>query len=200
MDHKHFDEITEPFVEHLMATMKVKSAEYSRGGEKFHNFKSAASRLGCTPERALWGMAEKHLGSVYDIINGIEQGKGAPKTDLLDEKFGDLICYLLLQRGLIIERSLAEHKANPPVYGADMDGFEALRGMHGKMVKAKFYPRQGLPPIEVKGTVIAGTLAMLDVVDGAYLLPGGSEACKKGFKSAIVPGEGRSLVNVREIE
>lgn len=81
-----------------------KDKEYSRNGDKFHNFKIAAAMDGITPERALRGMWLKHLISIKDIIDDLDIGI-LPDQKILDEKITDNINYLLLLEGLIKERS-----------------------------------------------------------------------------------------------
>jgi len=54
-----------------------------------------------TPERALWGMAKKHLVSVTDLIHG----RAEVTPERIDEKIGDMINYLILLEGLLIKKS-----------------------------------------------------------------------------------------------
>ena len=76
-----------------------KDAEYSRGGDKLYNFKRAALLENITPEKALLGMWTKHLISIIDIINEIDQK--IPSKEMLDEKINDNLNYLFLLEGLI---------------------------------------------------------------------------------------------------
>ncbi len=80
-----------------------KNKEYSRDGDKLHNFKVAARYKGETPEKALWGMWVKHIVSIEDIINDLEKGI-VPSYKTLDNKIGDGINYYLLLEGLLVER------------------------------------------------------------------------------------------------
>ena len=55
-------------------------------------------------------MALKHLVSIDDIINDTKRDK-YPTDDILDEKFGDMINYLILAKAVIIEeRQIQELK------------------------------------------------------------------------------------------
>jgi hypothetical protein len=98
-----FNMIVDDCAEKMKATLQKKSGEYSRGGDRFHNFKVAGRRRDMSPERALAGMKEKQCVSVEDIIDDIDNGV-LPTMAMLDEKFGDEINYLVLLKGLIIER------------------------------------------------------------------------------------------------
>jgi hypothetical protein len=69
-----------------------------------HNFNRAAAMLGCCPERALVGMLSKHLVSVLDLVDAIEQRGELPTVKLLEEKCGDSINYLILLEALVKER------------------------------------------------------------------------------------------------
>jgi hypothetical protein len=83
--------------------LNEKGEEYSRGGDRLWNFKSAARKRNCTPEQALMGMKAKHDVSVDDIVDMVVSGR-LPSKEALAEKFGDSINYLLLLEGLIEER------------------------------------------------------------------------------------------------
>jgi len=80
-----------------------KDKEYSRNGEKLHNFKRAGELLGVTPEEALLGMWSKQLVSLMDIARDVKEGR-LPSRELLTEKVGDVINYAVLLEALITER------------------------------------------------------------------------------------------------
>lgn len=91
----------------LDQTMKVllrKEAEYATTTDRFHNFKVAARKLNCTPERALLGMMVKHTVSVEDIIDSLDTGNPKLDTDLIYEKIGDSVNYLILLEGMLLQR------------------------------------------------------------------------------------------------
>jgi hypothetical protein len=83
-----------------------KDKEYSRGGDKLYNFKRAGLLENTTPEKALLGMWAKHLISIIDIINEIDQN--IPSKEMLNEKFNDNINYLFLLEGLIEDRKIQD--------------------------------------------------------------------------------------------
>lgn len=57
---------------------------------------------GITPVGALSGMMCKHTVSIYDLINGYEEGR-AIEPELWDEKIIDSINYLILLRAALYE-------------------------------------------------------------------------------------------------
>ena len=78
-----------------------KGQEYSRGGDRLHNFKRAAAIEKTTPEKALIGMAMKHIVSIMDMVDDLP---ALPTDEVLAEKFTDAHNYLLLLEALIEER------------------------------------------------------------------------------------------------
>lgn len=84
-------------------TLVEKGKEYRRNNDPLHNFRVAAKVQNTTEEKALWGFAVKHYVSFLDIINDIEQGR-LPKEEVVDEKIGDLINYLILCEASIKEK------------------------------------------------------------------------------------------------
>lgn len=103
MHYQEFDRLIGQRLKRCERVLCQKSEEYSRGGERLHNFYTAARMKGETPEQALWGMAMKHIVSVADIVNDTMEGK-VPDKKLLDEKIGDWINYGLLLEGLLEDR------------------------------------------------------------------------------------------------
>ena len=86
-----------------------KHKEYSRGGDKLHNFKRAAEiKANITPETACIGMAMKHISSILDMVDDIENYQELPTERFLTEKTTDAINYLILLEALITERRTNE--------------------------------------------------------------------------------------------
>ncbi len=115
MRHEQFEKILE---ERLTLTRKIlasKNAEYSSGTDKLHNFKRAGAMEQCSPEKALVGMWTKHIISLLDIVDEIERKCGINARcfpsfnpdeyiEMVEEKIGDAINYLILLEALIKER------------------------------------------------------------------------------------------------
>jgi hypothetical protein len=98
------NKITEEFFQYILNervcqiedVLAKKAREYVRNEDRLHNFNVASIISNKTREDVLWnGFALKHLVSVFDMVNDINEGK-LPKKELVDEKIGDLINYLIL--------------------------------------------------------------------------------------------------------
>jgi len=110
MNNKEFEKILNKRIESIKATLSKKGDEYSGNSkDRFYNFKRAAQITGESPEQALWGMALKHLVSVIDIIEKINGKKEYPSDNLLNEKFGDLINYIVLLEAMIKENKVKQN-------------------------------------------------------------------------------------------
>ena len=100
MDSKTFNEILISRIGKIQDTLRKKGDEYVVGGDILHSFRAAANITNTTPERALRGMMMKHLVSVLDII----ESEDITPIDVVDEKLGDLINYLILLEACLIDR------------------------------------------------------------------------------------------------
>jgi hypothetical protein len=103
MEHGEFFSMVDDTFDMCKSVLGAKNAEYARGGDKLHNFKVAAGLEQCSPEMSLRGMLTKHVVSIYDMVNDIEKGE-MHSIEQWDEKLIDALNYLLLLRGLLIER------------------------------------------------------------------------------------------------
>ena len=86
--------------EHILG---VKAKEYMRGDDRLHNFNVASRMSGETPEDCLMGMKLKHTVAISDIVDDVRNDK-LPTLDLLKEKIGDEINYLILLEAMITNR------------------------------------------------------------------------------------------------
>ena len=105
-----FNQVVKNRVEKCVALLVPKGEEYTRGGDRLHNFKVAARVEGISPERALRGMDLKHRVSLMDIVDDLDRGV-LPAQKVLDEKINDSINYLLLLEALITDKRDAAHAA-----------------------------------------------------------------------------------------
>jgi len=104
MDIDNFNKLVDYIVEErIKGVMCSKSAEYSRGKDKLHNFKRAALIDNTTPIEALRGMHLKHRCSISDMLDDIRVDKHASR-ELWEEKFGDVINYYILLYALLVEK------------------------------------------------------------------------------------------------
>lgn len=103
MTEDQFDQLVEDRCNKISKTLVEKGKEYRRNYDPLHNFRVAAKVQNTTEEKALWGFAVKHYVSFLDILNDIEKGF-LPKEEVVDEKIGDLINYLILCEASIKEK------------------------------------------------------------------------------------------------
>lgn len=95
-----FERVVEKRITQIRNTLNRKAVEYAVNDDRFHNFKVAARINNTTPEKALKGMMLKHEVSVQDLIDN----PGSATEELINEKIGDNINYLILLEGLLRER------------------------------------------------------------------------------------------------
>jgi hypothetical protein len=95
MTEEQFDKLVTNRLNATRQTLIIKGKEYRRNNDPLHNFNVAAQLGNTTREKALWGFALKHYVSFMDILNDIEKNN-LPTEELLSEKVGDLINYLIL--------------------------------------------------------------------------------------------------------
>ena len=105
MKTEEFNKILESRITKLRNGLANKAKEYASGKKKdrLHNFHRAAESLRCTPPKALQGMMEKHVVSIKDIIDDIETDGILPSVEMLEEKIGDNIAYLVLLEAMVKE-------------------------------------------------------------------------------------------------
>ena len=103
MTEKRFDEIVEEVCEQIKQTLLVKAKEYRRNNNPFHNFDVGSQRSGLIREKVLDGFLLKHEVSIADMTNDLVVGK-LPTKEILDEKFGDNIIYLIIKKASIIDK------------------------------------------------------------------------------------------------
>lgn len=98
-----FDAVIERRIGKTRALLLAKGNEYASPDSRFHNFVQGAALMRCTPERALLGYMAKHLVSIVDMIDALDQGV-AGELDAWDEKIGDVIVYLHLLEAMVKKR------------------------------------------------------------------------------------------------
>ncbi len=106
MRHEEFNEVVKRRLEKIVEVLHKKGGEYVLTDDSLARPKQAAAVLGNTPRQALWGMAVKHLLSVLDLVHA-----RLPNTeDIVDEKVGDLINYLIIFEALLREEREGQQK------------------------------------------------------------------------------------------
>ena len=104
-----FNKIVENRLKKCINLLIPKGKEYSRNGDRLHNFKYSGRIDGESPEQALWGMWKKHITSIHDMIEDVNK-EILPSEKMMDDKFCDMINYTLLLEGLIKERIMNKGK------------------------------------------------------------------------------------------
>jgi len=105
MTDKEFQIVLNKRIDLIKHVLGAKAKEYASDEDRLHNFHVASRMDGITTQQAIWGMLMKHLVSVKDLVDGSLE----PTADIVDEKFGDLINYLIL-----LEASFHEDSISPP--------------------------------------------------------------------------------------
>jgi len=103
MTNEDFDKLLKEITGNMHTVLGEKAGQYARG-DRLSNFKTAARRLNCTPERALLGMVEKHSTAILDYVNDLDEPR-MMSMDQWGEKIGDSINYLVLLLALVTERA-----------------------------------------------------------------------------------------------
>ena len=96
--------VVKPRLEYCKGLLEgTKNIEYTRNDDKFFSFKEAGRIRNKTKWEAIDMMWMKHVVSVFDILNDIQQKNKFPNNYTIQEKFGDMINYLLIMEGMIME-------------------------------------------------------------------------------------------------
>lgn len=98
MQIEKFNIILKKRLSSIESVLAFKAKEYATQ-DRLHNFKVAARINNTTPAKALWGMALKHLVSITDIIERPIDFD----PEIIDEKIGDMINYLILLEAILKE-------------------------------------------------------------------------------------------------
>lgn len=103
MTNEQFHALLHSRLEKSESTLGTKAVEYARG-DRLSNFKRAAAALRCSPEQACINFWMKHVVSILDMVNDIEEGKPSASLEMWDEKIGDSINYMILLEALVKDR------------------------------------------------------------------------------------------------
>jgi len=95
-----------------------KGKEYAEDANAFTNFeKGVAISLHDEPEAVCWEYLCKHLQSIKDMVNAVNisgQVTGYPTREMLYEKVGDAVLYLILLQAMFDKR-IKEYEAENSV-------------------------------------------------------------------------------------
>ena len=104
MDNKEFESLYNHLSDLSRSTLITKAKEYVRDGDRLHNFHRASEMDRISSARALKGMWNKHIVSICDIVDDVDNGK---KVDLslAQEKILDTINYAFLFWAILNEEN-----------------------------------------------------------------------------------------------
>lgn len=100
MTEEEFNNIVNRRCLKIKEILTIKSKEYRRNNNPLHNFEEGAKINNQTSARVLDGFLTKHIISYKDMLNDIDKGEKID-VELINEKFGDIINYFILQEALI---------------------------------------------------------------------------------------------------
>lgn len=100
-----FENTIKNTLEQIKDLLIVKGKEYRRKNNPYHNFEVGAEKTGKTRIEILRGFALKHSISIDDMIEDLENGTH-PNVEKVNEKYNDLITYLLIEKSMMIEYCL----------------------------------------------------------------------------------------------
>jgi len=104
MTEKKFDFVIDKTLEKIKDVLITKGKEYRRNNNPFHAFEEGSKVTGFIREDILWGFALKHYISIQDIKADLRWSKKLPTIEQVEEKYNDLLIYLLIEKASIIDR------------------------------------------------------------------------------------------------
>lgn len=97
------DELLSKRIEMIKSSLLIKAKEYSKNGDRMHNFNKASEITGKIREECLADFRLKQEISASDIREDIKINK-LPSEELVIEKYGDIINYYILEEMSILQR------------------------------------------------------------------------------------------------
>ena len=106
MNRKDFYNYVDFVKERTSDVLQKKGDEYNYSKGAFENFEEGIQiSLANTREGVAWGYVTKQIQSVRALIREVDTGKmDHLTTELIDEKFGDVINYMILIEAMLKER------------------------------------------------------------------------------------------------
>ena len=103
MTENRFEQIVDETLNQIREILLVKGAEYRRNQDPFHNFNQGAIKSQQHSLKVLDGFLLKHEISISDICNDIIYYDKKPKIEIVNEKLGDNLIYLLIKKAMLID-------------------------------------------------------------------------------------------------
>lgn len=103
MSESYFVAVLKETLCQIEETLEVKAKEYVRNNDRMHNFNRGAIKKGITREQVIDNIRLKHEISIDDMRQDIAENK-LPTEELVEEKFGDIINYFILEKLSILHK------------------------------------------------------------------------------------------------
>ncbi|MBE0427776.1 MAG: hypothetical protein IBX72_14170 [Nitrospirae bacterium] len=140
MDSREFEDVLEKRINTIRKVLGAKEKEYARNSDRLSNFKKAAMAQGITPEKALRGIWFKHVISIVDFVDDLDNGTSY-SYDRWNEKITDALNYLILLDALIQER-LERLRKREAMQTAEFVTFKRFDS-YAKRIERKNFKRYG---------------------------------------------------------
>lgn len=103
MSENYFEDRLKDVLEQIQDTLAIKAKEYVRNGDRMHNFNVGSQKSGKTREEVIADFRLKHEISIDDMRQDIKRSD-LPSKELVEEKFGDVINYYILEKLSILHK------------------------------------------------------------------------------------------------
>jgi hypothetical protein len=117
MKTSEFEQVLDRRLALIRNVLSSKAKEYSDSSDRLHNFARAGEMLRIGKAEALLGMWAKHVVSIMDLAQTEPSKRQIATTELIEEKIGDAINYLIL-----LEAMLKEEQQSVSILKSDDDG------------------------------------------------------------------------------
>jgi len=107
---KEFDRLVNQTVDTCKDILVAKGGEYAHGEDRLDNFKRNAADLGLTAEEVWAIYFRKHLDAISTYVKDIRKDIDRPRSEDILGRFDDAINYLMLGKGLVIDRQKQQNK------------------------------------------------------------------------------------------
>jgi hypothetical protein len=104
LSQSQWDRIVELTIEEVKRLNVQKGGEYAGDDDKLANFRRNAQALGLSMEHVWAVYAGKHWDAIQQYIKDLSTGRVRTRAEPIQGRVDDLIVYLLLFKGMCIER------------------------------------------------------------------------------------------------
>lgn len=108
MEAKEVNQIIDETFENVKYLRRVKGGEYSKEEDALSNFKESGYDIEEEPEVSWRVLAKKHWDAIGTYIRDVKTDTKRERAEAINGRIDDLICYLILLKGLNREREAIE--------------------------------------------------------------------------------------------